>query len=212
MFVMKEEKESREEKRSFWGRLRKNKVAIAILLIVVVGLGYYFRGFLVAAVVNGKPISRISLIKELERQGGKAALDSLVTEALIEGEARKQGISVLPKEVDEEVAKIEQQLAEQGQDLNQVLVAQGMDRTDLAKQVRLQKLVEQIVGSEVAANEEEITKYLEDYGSYLSQDLSEEEKRARAKEQVEQQKLSEKFYAWLTEAKEKAKINYFVSF
>ena len=53
------------------------------------------RGLFVVALVNGEPISRIEVIKALEKQGGKATLDSLVTKKLIAQEARSKILQFL---------------------------------------------------------------------------------------------------------------------
>src|SRR3990167_8103091 len=60
------------------------KAAIVIGVIIVVGaLAYRYKGLLVAATVNGSPISRFSVIEELEKKSGKATLDALIIQKLI---------------------------------------------------------------------------------------------------------------------------------
>ena len=92
---------------------------IGILLLA--GLLYAFRSLFVAAMVNGQPISRVSLVRELEKQNGKQALNSLVTKTLIYQEARKQNVSVSDDEINGEMKKIEDNLQQQGQRLDQHL-------------------------------------------------------------------------------------------
>jgi len=205
-----EKKETR--KASTWRRLMRGRLTWIVGLAALAGLLYYYRGLFVVAIVEGKPITRLALVRELEAQAGKGALDSLVTEALIEQRAKELGLSILPKEVDEKIAGIEEELSAQGQELDQMLVAQGMDRTDLARQVRLQMMVEKIVVDRVQVSDEEIAEYIEQYSSFFPEEMAEEEKQAGAKEQVQQQKLAENFYSWLEEAKAEADITYFVEY
>src|SRR5882724_9068411 len=73
----------------------KMRRAYVILILVMFALGaflYYARGIFVAAVVNGQPISRLSVIKETEKQSGKQALETIVRNTLIEQEARKANV------------------------------------------------------------------------------------------------------------------------
>src|SRR3989344_3487745 len=56
---------------------------LLVLILVAIGLAYYFKGFFVAALVNGQPILRWSVITEVEKQGGQEVLDRKITEALI---------------------------------------------------------------------------------------------------------------------------------
>src|SRR5690349_14247110 len=70
-------------------KVRKSYVLFIIAILALGALLYVGRGLFVAAVVNGQPISRISVIKETEKQSGKQALDTIVRNTLIEQEARK---------------------------------------------------------------------------------------------------------------------------
>ena len=67
--------------------------ALLVLLILVVGL-YFGRSLLFAALVGGRPITRVELISELEKQGGQQALESLVTKELVKQEAQKKNINI----------------------------------------------------------------------------------------------------------------------
>ena len=51
-------------------KLRQPKFLIPLIIIVLITLGFLFKGLFVVALVNGQPITRLSLIQELEKQGG----------------------------------------------------------------------------------------------------------------------------------------------
>lgn len=194
-------------------KVKKNKkYSLFVGVAVVLGVLYLLKGLFVAAMVNGSPVFRYSVIRQLEKQGGSDVLEGLIVEKLMDQEAKKQGISVLPKEIDEEIVKISDQLTAQGQDLDQILTLQGMTRADLAKQVRLQKIVEKVFSDQIAVTDEEVTSYLETYADSLGADMTEEEKKAIAFEQLKQQKLAESYYGWIDGLKSAAKINYLVSY
>lgn len=182
-----------------------------VALVIILGILYIFRGLFVAAMVNGKPIFRYSVVKRLEKQGGSGVVEGLVTEKLILQEAKKQGISVLPKDIDAEAAKIEEQLTTQGQDLETLLSAQGMSRSDFNEQLQMQLIVEKIFADDIQISDQDVAAYIEQYTDVF-EGMNDEEKVKTAREQLKQQQLTDKFYAWLEELKASAKINYLVEY
>ncbi|MBI2430908.1 MAG: SurA N-terminal domain-containing protein, partial [Candidatus Levybacteria bacterium] len=155
-------KKIEELKQLFLEKLRSSKIIVlATSVIIIAFLLYYFRGVFVAATVNGKPILRLSLIKELEKQNGRRVLDSLITQTLILQEAKKQGVTVDKKETDAEIARIEANLAKQGQTLDGILIMQGLNKETLIEQIRLEKLIEKLLGKDVKVSEKEIEEYIE---------------------------------------------------
>lgn len=188
-------------------------VLIPVLIIIIfIFLLYFYKGLFVAAMVNGQPIWRLTLLQELEKQAGKRALDSLITQTLILQEAKKQKITVTEEEMNQAVKQLEDNLAGQGQNLDQQLIAQGMTRDELKEQVRLQKIVEKIVGKDIEVTDKEVNEYLEKNKSFLQKDVKLEEASASAREQLRQQKISEKIDAWIESLRTSAQINYFVQF
>jgi parvulin-like peptidyl-prolyl isomerase len=188
----------------------KALIIIGVLLLVTILV--LSKDLFVAALVNGQPISRWKILKKSEEAQGGQILDSLVTDQLIKQEAQKQGIKINEDEVDQQIEEIKASIQEQGQDFDTLLSMQGMTLEDLKGRIRIQKMVEQLLGSEVEVADEEVDQYLEDNKEFLPEDMSEEEMKEQARQQLEQQKLSEKYQSWLDELKEKAKINYFVDY
>lgn len=192
----------------------KNKKLVTLLAIIFLtgGVLYRFRSQFIVAVVNGRPISRLTLIRELEKQAGASALDSLITKTLILQEAGKQNITISDDEVNEEIKRIEENLAKQGQDLNQLLSLQGGSQSELREQIRMQKMIEKIVGKDVEVADEEVNDYLEKNKDSLPEDMDMEEIKASVRRQLEQQKLTEKVQLWLKSLRDAAKINYLLKF
>jgi hypothetical protein len=104
-------------------KIRKRKVhlkayrkpaMIAAGLLVLLGAAYFFRGVFVAAVVDGSPISRLSVIRELEKQAGQQALDRLVTQKLVDAEVIRKKIVIPSSDMDAEIKKIEDSVTKQG--------------------------------------------------------------------------------------------------
>src|SRR6476661_8388753 len=54
-------------------KLAMNKwyLIAGLVIVLIAGLLYLLRSYFIAAMVNGQPISRFSVISELERQSGK---------------------------------------------------------------------------------------------------------------------------------------------
>lgn len=198
---------------SLWS-VPKNRryITLALILVLVLGALYLLRSFFVAAIVNGQPISRVSVVNELEKQSGKQVLDTVVTKTLILQEAKKQNVTVSQEEINQETKKIEDNVKKQGQTLDQVLALQGMDRAALVEQIRIQKTVEKILGKDIKVTDKEVDAYIETNKEALGADPTSNESKASVKQQLTQQKLSEKFQTWLDGLKKKAKINYFVSY
>lgn len=190
---------------------RKYIIAIAIVLGLI-GILYTARGLFVAALVNGQPITRLSVVSELEKQGGKQALNSLVIKTLIFQEANKQKVIVSQQEVNNEMKKVEDSITKQGQNLDQLLALQGMSRDALAEQLRLQKLIEKIVGKDIVVSDKEITEYMDENKETLSSTTDQTGLRENVKEQLKQKKLSEKYQALIQKLQKDAKISYFITY
>lgn len=192
--------------------INRRNVFIILLLGSFGYLLYLNRGLFVAAMVNNQPISRVSVISELEKRQGKSALDSLVTETLIMQEAQKNNIVVSNEEVDAELNTINENLKAQGQELDQLLSMQGMKKEDLEKQIRVQKVVEKLLNDKLTVSDEEVKKYLTDNKDAFNPDAKPEEKEEQARTQIKQEKLGTEFQTWLTDLKAKSNIRYFVSY
>lgn len=191
-----------------------NKYPMKIILVVWVisVLAYFGRSLLVVALVNNRPIFRLSLIRELEKQGGKNTLDSMITKNLVFQEAQKEKVSVTDAEIKTAVKDLENNLKKQGQDLNTVLTAQGMTMEDVRMQIRLQKIIEKILGKDIVVSETEVKDYLAQNSTLISKDLTPEQASQSAVEQLRQQKIQTKLSAWLDALKKNAKIKYFLQF
>lgn len=192
-------------------KLSKRSLLIgAVILLLAVAL-YTFRSLFIAATVNGQPISRLAVIQELEKQGGKQTINNLVTKTLIEQEAQKKNVVVSQNDVDDEIKKIEDNLAKQGQKLDQLLQMQGMNRDTLKAQIKTQKMVEKLVGP-VKVTDTEVTAYIEANKASLPPTEDEAAQKKNVKLQLEQQKISEKAQALLQKLQQDAKINYLVNY
>lgn len=192
-------------------KVSRKYLLIGIGIIALAVLLYTYRSLFIVATVNGTPISRLTLIQELEKQGGKQTLATLVTKTLIAQEAAKKNISVSQKQIDKELKKIEQSLSQQGQTLDQVLQLQGMTKASLVEQIRTQKMVEALVGV-VSVSDKEVATYMEANQASLPQEGNATEIKKNVKTQLQQQKVSQKAQELLQKLQKDAKINYLVTY
>lgn len=192
-------------------KTKRNLVALLVIVLLAGGILYRFKNQFIVAVVNGQPISRLTLIKELEKQAGKSTLDALITKTLILQEARKQNVTISDDEISQEVKRFEESLAKQGQDLNQLLSLQGKTQSELEEQIRIQKILEKIVGKDIEVADEEVEGYFEENKDSFPQEASAEEIKIDIKQYLEQQKLNAKIQSWVESLRENAQINYFLN-
>lgn len=204
--------EKKDSVNPFFQLLKKPKLFIPLIIVIVFGLLYYFRGLFIVALVNGQPISRITVVQTLEKRNGKQALEALITQTLIQQEAQKRNIDVSSAEINDLTKRIEDGLKKQGQSLDQALSLQGMTRKDLEGQLRIQKLVEKMVSKDVKVTDKEVSDYIEKNKATIPEDLKADEATKAARQQLEQQKLSQKAQSFIEDSQSKAKINYFVNY
>lgn len=181
------------------------------IISLVLSAFYLYRTIFPVAIVNGEPILRASYVDELEKQSGKQVVNSMVTKTLIMQEAKKQNVSVSQDEINAEIKKYDDALKQQGKKLDDALKEQGLTRKDLEEQIEIQKLIEKMLGKDTAVSDKEVNDYIAQNSAMLPEGSDTPEMRASIKEQLQQQKLSEKFQTWLADLQKKAKIDYFIA-
>ncbi len=184
---------------------------IPAIILILAGLLFYFKGLFVAATVNGEIITRPAIITALEKQSGKRALDSMITKSLINQEAKKRNVTVNQKELDEESNKIKTSIESQGQSLDSMLASQGMTKQDYLEEVKLQKLLQKMVG-EIKVTDAEVAKFMESNQQLMTEGSDTEAMKKQLKQSLEQEKLNAKYQEFIANLKKSAKINYFVTY
>lgn len=190
--------------------LDSKKTMAVLIVLLLIGVVFYFKDYFVAATIDGKTISRFSVIERLEKQSGKQTLDSMITERLIENEAQKQGLAVTDEEVAAEIKTIEASVAAQGSTLEEALAGQGLAMEDFKKSIKLQKALEKLLGDKIQVTEEEITKSLGDQSGIPAG--KEGEIREQITQQLKSQKLNQEASKYIEELRAKAKIKYFMQY
>lgn len=188
----------------------RTATTVGVILVVLAAL-FAIKGLFVAAMVNGSPISRLSVIQELERGSGKAALESLIIEKLINNEADKKGIVVTDDQVSVEVANAEAQIKSQGGTLIEALASQGMSLETLRKQIMIQKKLEALLVDKIQVSNDDLTKFIADNKIEIPKG-EENSYNAQITQEIKQQKLSTESKALIDSLRAENSIRYFVSY
>jgi parvulin-like peptidyl-prolyl isomerase len=198
-----------------WAAKRKFSLLVLILLIPAgVLLGFFFAQIkdkavdtfgktFFAATVNGYPVTKGELEKELKSKYSKQALDELVNMQIINNYMREQGVSVSDDELNQRIAEVTKDL--QGQSLEEALKAQGVTVDEFRKNISYQVGLEKVFSKDVTVTEEEVTKYFDTFKDTLP-GTTDDEKKTAARKQAIEQKLNEKIGEWFQKAKQDAKI------
>ncbi len=186
-------------------------LVLGLAVIVLAGLAFVFKSLFVAAIVNGKPISRVSLIKEMEKSAGSQTLENLVMKELIFQEAKKQNISVASEEIQGQIDELTKSVEAQGMTLDSALAMQGVKRQDLEENIRIQKTIEKVLGAQIELSEDEVKKYFEENKNLYSGSNYEDVK-PNIEQELKQEKMSSKFQEWMQKVRTESNILYFVEF
>lgn len=180
-------------------------IKIAAVSLGIILLAFFLKNQVVAAWVNGQPIWRRNYNKTLVKVAGKQAMDNLTTQSMVLSEAKKQKVDVTKDEIDAEIKRLEEMLTGQGQNLDELLAAQNLTRKDITEEIRMQKLIEKLVGP-IEVSDEEIDAYIKDNQESFTKTTNIEELKPSLKKQLEQQKLSEKVQELVAKLQQEAKV------
>jgi len=193
----------------------KNLAPVIIVIIIILGFALFFayQKYFVVATVNGKPISRLTVIKELEDQGGKNVLENIITRELILQEAAKKNTSANQNEINSELKKIEENVKSQGGTLDAALKQKGMTKEELMEEIRIQIIVKKLIQADkIKITDKQVDKYIKDNPQMFPADSKEKPPKDEIKQQLYNQQLQQKIEKFVTDIKAKAKINYNIKY
>jgi parvulin-like peptidyl-prolyl isomerase len=185
-------------------RFPLSKVAIIVVVLGLVAIFVSNKGLLVAAVVDGKPIFRWQLTHVITDRYGQQTLDSMISQALVDEEAKKAGVSVSQADIAKKESDLIASLGG-SVSLDDVLKYQGMTKTDFEDQLRLQLTVEKLLGKDIKITDEDVTNYIATSGSTLTA-TDEAGIREEARQAIFSQEINDKLQTWFSGIKSKASI------
>lgn len=181
------------------------KYTIMVLVVVfLLVIGYLNKRWFIAAIVNGRPITRIALDQALTKQYGSQTLDNMINEDLINQEIAKQNIPISQSEVDQRVSEITAGLP-QGVTLDQALQLQGVDAADFKNQVRIQLGIDKILASKITVTDREVNQYIATNAAQFK-NASPSAAQASARNILIRQKENGAFTSWFAQLKQNAKV------
>jgi uncharacterized coiled-coil protein SlyX len=187
-------------------------IAMCTGVLLVAGAFLFTRGYIVAATVNGSPISRLAVIGELEKSEGKATLETLINKKLVESELNKLALTVDVTEVSKRIAELEAQITAQGGTLEEVLVSEGMTLERLEKQIETTLQLEQVLKDKTSVTAEEVDAFIKTGGTPLPTGSEADAIKEQVKNQLQQQKFQTEAQKWIAEVTAAAKIKYYVTY
>jgi hypothetical protein len=179
-------------------------IGLVVLLVLVSGCFYKFG---IVATVNGTPIYRSTYIAKLQK-ADTTVLNQMVQDSLINGEAKKKGIIISQKDIDDSMSKIEEQVKAQGTTLDEAMKSQGITKEELVSQIRSQKIAEALASPSAEITQAQIDAFLKENKSYLPTGKTDSELQTLAKEQLETQAKNTSLSAWYNNLKSSSKIIY----
>ena len=197
-------------------KMSQKAALILVLVIAIVALGGYVafakKSWFVAAIVNGSPISRLSVVEELEKRGGKDVLDAMITKKLLADETKRLGVVVKSEDIDAEMKKVEDQIAQQGATLDEALAQQGMTLEDLRDQILINKELEQILADKTVVSDADVDQYIKDNKSVPAKGVAVADFREQIRQQLQSQKFSTEAQNLVTSLRTKASIMRYVAY
>lgn len=178
-----------------------------IILLGLLLLAFYKKDWLVAATVNGAPISNFEVLGRLNQQYRSQVLNQMVNERIITDEAKKNNVTVSNEEVDNKISQLEANVGGT-EALDGLLVQQGQTRSSLRDQLRIQIMIEKLYAQDATSSAEEINAFMEENKDQLQATTSAEQVK-EAEEILTQQKLAKVFNQKFQELKEKAQVKIF---
>lgn len=186
--------------------LLKNPKAlyVVVVLLALSALLIANKSWVVAGVVNGKPVWSWELNKVMSDRFGKQTLEGIISERLIAEEAGRQGVAVSKEEVDAKQGEILKTLGG-NLSVDEFLKYQGISRVDFDNQIRLQLTVQKILGKDLVITETDLDNYIATNRATLTA-TTPAQLRTEARQAILDAKVGEKLQGWFLELKNKAKV------
>lgn len=144
--------------------IKKNKMitaAVVVLLGLTLLLTMAFSKKDTAASINGEEISKEELYSKLTDLYGKDTLDSLVTNKMIEMEAKKEKVKVTGNEIDEELTKLQESYGGE-EAFTSALEQNNVSMDKIREDIEFYLLAEKLIEPDISITDEEMKTYFEE--------------------------------------------------
>lgn len=201
----------KNENKPLLSKLRNKKTLIVLCLFIALSAaGYLTYNHLVLAWVDNTPITRYTLYKQLEEKYGKDFTEQLISESLIQKEAKAKGVEVTESEIDGEIKKIEDS---QGgaEKLKQAMEAQNVTIPQIRNQIKYQLIIDRAFGKDISLTDQEVKDYIEQNKDRMPpmEGMSASESAQmdqQIRESLKKEKVNKTFEDWLREALQSSRV------
>ncbi len=133
---------------------------LAILLVLVISITGCEKNKEIVAKVNDEVITKDELYEALVEQNGEQVLGTLISEKIIDLEAKKHKIEVKDEEIEEKIETMKENFGgEEG--LNQAMAYYGFSMNDLEKGMAMNIKIKKLLGPNISISEEEMKEFFE---------------------------------------------------
>ncbi|MCM3651642.1 peptidylprolyl isomerase [Metabacillus litoralis] len=141
---------------------KKTLIILAALVVVAIAV-FIFISTRSEAVgkVGSESITKDDLYTYFVDQNGEKAVDTLITQSLIEQEVKKEGVSVTQKEIDEEMKNLVEAYGGQAA-FDQTLMQSGLTQELLEKDMKTNLEIEKLLKPQIKITEEEMQTYFDE--------------------------------------------------
>ncbi|MDQ7791159.1 MAG: peptidyl-prolyl cis-trans isomerase [Clostridia bacterium] len=150
-------------------------VALSLVLILVTALisaNIWRAESKPVAVVNGEKVSQSELYQEMYMKSGEESLHGIITQRLIQQEARANKVSVSDEDVKERLDRMIAQDFQSEENFEQLLKIYNLTKADIEEQLRTQLIVETILSAQLNLGDEELERYFNEHRQYFSEPVT----------------------------------------
>ena len=183
--------------------LRYFSTFIALVILVVL----YRRGIVAPLFINGEPIAFSEVVRVITSGENTNYFDKLISEKIIQYEAKKRNIKVRKEEVEEEIFKMEIQAIENGITFVQLLKERQTTIKELERDTKTRLLLYKILSEDIEISEHEIDEYLIQ-NQYLFEEGEEKAVREKIYEILLNKKVTRKYDSWIRDVKAESEVDY----
>jgi foldase protein PrsA len=150
-------------------------IGALLLLLMVVAWSWYKESadLQSAAVVGERTISESEWVETLKQKYGKQVLNDLINREVVFQEAKRLGITIDPKRVDEEVAKIQESYGSRTDSEFETALNQqaGTSVEELRQEITYQLLLQELATKDIVVSDEELRAYYHNHKDRYSQPM-----------------------------------------
>lgn len=150
------------------------------------------------ATINGEPITEEQLYEKLVQQYGVETLDQLVSNKVIEMEAKKQGVEVSKEAIDEEYAVYTEAYGTE-EEFEAYLATYKMTPDDVRYDIEIYFLTKALMEDYVAITDADVEQYFEDNKTSFNEGATLADVRHAVHAVLLEERVNEQYGTWISE-------------